>query len=169
MANTPNQYGQAQYGVNVYGEVVIPSTLPGPCLTDQPGYCQTYTRFQFSGVNLGLYIFDLNPTNYTPFPQRTTQSYKTILNFDDTVDEQYDKIDMTLTWNEMSESMWNYILPYTRKNVDGTSESLYFWDGNFGRACGKKVKIESFNGQLHGGNTPIKRFNVSLRIRIAYT
>lgn len=170
MAGITLLYGVGRYGVNVYGDVggsgVQPTPTPiEPCLSEQPGYCPTYTRFQFSGVNLGLYIFELNPTNYDIYPQRTTKSYSHTLGHDTTIDQNYDKIEISISWREMSESMWQSIIPYSRKLVDGTSEDLYFWDANLGRFCGRRVKLEEFSAQLVGGNNPIKRFNVNAKLR----
>lgn len=161
-------YGESIYGEDLYGDgpPYIP-ILPISPYGIQSGYCPQYLRFQFSGIRLPLYIFDQNPISYDGYPQRTTQSYKNLINPDPTIDEPYQKIEMTMTWDRMPESMWNAILPYTRKKVDGSSEPLYFWDGQIGRFKEGRIKVESFRGEVRGGYFPIDRFNVSLKMRVS--
>ncbi len=162
-------YGYGIYGQNVYSLVAGPTNTgvtPTGIYNIQNGYCPLYLRFQFSGINLGLYVFDLNPSTYMPFPQRTTQQYQTILDFNPTVDESYQKIELNMTWDQMPEKMWTAMLPYSRKNVDGTSENLYFWDGTIGRCRETSVKIESLRGEIRAGWDPIDRFSVSLKMRL---
>lgn len=130
-----------------------------------PGFCPDYLRFQLSGVNLGLYIFDVNPTNYDIYPKRATGGYSTIMDSDPTVNRDYMKYEVTLRWRRMSERMWNQLQPYSRKNVDGTSETMYFWDAQFNRFFEKQVRIEMLEGRILAGNLPIDRFDVKLRIR----
>ncbi len=162
-------YGQAFYGEDIYGEVVQFVPAPANGYTEQAGYCPKYLRFQISGINMGLYVFDINPTSYDGFPQRTTQSYRNILGFDPTVDKNYDKIEIDMSFEQMPESMWNSLLPYSRKKVDGTSEDLYLWDSHAGRFQGNKMRIEAMRGEVKGGYFPIDRFNVSMKIRVALT
>ncbi len=156
-------YGYGIYGQDVYGVLEEPITTGIYLL--QSGYCPQYLRFQFSGVTLPLYVFHLNPSSYDPYPQRTTQSYRAITNFDPTVDEDYKKIEIDMSWTRMSEIMWESIYPYTRKKVDGTSEPLYFWDGTIGHYKGSLIKLEYFKGEVKAGTDPIDRFNVSMKIR----
>lgn len=157
-------YGYAFYGQDVYGLFEEPVTTG--IYLEQDGYCPRYLRFQFSGVNtLPLYVFDLNPSSYDSYPQRNTQSYKTILNYDPTSDEDYKKLEFTMSWDRMPETMWFSMLPYTRKKVDGTSELIYFWDGNIGHYKATSVRIESFRGEVRAGYDPVDRFNVSIKLR----
>ncbi len=159
-------YGFAIYGEDVYGDGANPiPVVITDCLSEQPGYCPAYVRFQFSGVNLGLYIFEQNPLSYDIYPQRTTQKYAYILNNDRTIDETYKKLEIGLSWDYMPESMWNSIMTYSRKKVDGTSEALYFWDANLGRFCGRQVKIEGMTSEVRAGYDPPHRFNVSFKLR----
>ncbi len=158
-------YGFGVYGEDVYGEVPEPIVSATGTYNVQNGYCPRYLRFQFSGVNLGLYIFEINPTEYDVYPQRTTQSYKTILDPDLTVDESYIKLELSMKWDFMTENMWQSITPYSRKKVDGTSEILYFWDGSINRFLEKQVKVEAFAGELRGGYFPVCRHNVSVKLR----
>ncbi len=154
-------YGVAVYGDDLYGDginIYPNGNNPYPI---QSGYCPQYLRFQFSGIALPLYIFDQNPLNYDGYPQRTTQSYKNIMNSDPTIDEPYEKVEINMTWDHMSEAMWNAIMPYTRKKVDGSQENLWFWDGTIGRFREVRVKIESFRGEVRGGYFPIDRFTQS--------
>lgn len=169
MADELNHYGVAQYGYDTYGDIPPVGgavVFPYP---EVPGYCPQYLRFQLSGINQGLYVFELNPSSYDPYPQRSTQSYKTIINYDKTIDQQYNKLEIELQWDEMSEAMWNSLLPFSRKRVDGTSEAFYFWDSHINRFNGHRVKIESLKGEVKAGYTPINRFNVSMKIRVANT
>lgn len=165
MADNLNTYGRAQYGVDTYGGAVPAPVSSTACLDAQPGYCPSYVRFQFSGVNLGLYIFELNPSTYDIYPQRTTQSYSYVNEVYGTIDEDYMKLEIDLFWNLMPYQMYQDIKVYSRKLVDGTSEDLYFWDANMGRFCGKKVKIEEFEGRVIGGYYPIDRHSVRLKLR----
>lgn len=159
-------YGYSEYGANVYGDGLEPQPANlTTCLTDQPGFCPVYTRFQLSGINLGLYIFEQNPLTYDVYPQRNTQKYSYILNSDNTVDQTYEKMEIQLTWDSMTEAMWNNLMVYSRKKVDGSSETLYFWDANQGRFCGKQIKMEGITAEVRGGFDPITRFNVAVKIR----
>ncbi len=159
-------YGYGLYGSNVYGVI---AGAPAPVVTGiyviQDGYCPRYLRFQFSGIALPLYVFDINPSNYDAYPQRTTQQYQNILNFNPTVDENYNKIEIDMSWDRIPENMWEMLYPYTRKRVDGTSEPLFFWDGDVGRARESRVKVEYFKGEVSAGEDPIDRHNVSMRLR----
>lgn len=161
-------YGFAVYGSDVYGEWAddVPATTTGIYVV-QDGYCPRYLRFQFSGATLPLYVFEVNPSEYNPYPQRTTQQYQTVLNFNPTVDENYNKIEMSMAWQRMPESMWEAIYPYTRKKVDGTSEDLYLWDGEIGHFRETRIKVENFKGEVKGGYDPVDRFTVSMAFRIA--
>ncbi len=91
-------YGYGAYGQNVYGMLAGPTPVITGIYVQQNGYCPLYLRFQFSGIALPLYVFEQNPTEYDAYPQRTTQSYRTIDNFDPTVDEEYRKIEITMAW-----------------------------------------------------------------------
>ena len=168
MADNQNFYGVATYGNDTYGnaEPINPNTIVIP-YPEVPGYCPQYLRFQLSGVKQGLYVFELNPSSYDPYPQRTTQSYKNITVFEHTIDAPYNKLEIDMHWDEMSNNMWNSLIPYSRKNVDGTSENLYFWDSHVNRFQGHRVKIESLRCDLKGGHYPLTRFNVSMKIRVA--
>lgn len=166
MADNYNYYGVATYGNDTYGDIApAVIVIGGNCLSEQPGFCPVYTRFQFSGVNLGLYIFEINPTSYDIYPQRNSKSYNYINNVSKIMDASYIKLEIDIRWDNMPEDMWNSIKTYSRKKVDGSSEVLYFWDANLGRFCGRQVKIEEFTTELHGGYNPINRFNVSLKMR----
>lgn len=166
MADNYNYYGVATYGNDTYGDIAPAIiVIGGDCLSEQPGFCPVYTRFQFSGVNLGLYIFEINPTSYDIYPQRASKSYTYINEFSNIIDADYNKLEISIEWANMPESMWNSIKTYSRKKVDGRSEDLYFWDANMGRFCGRKVKIEEFSADLKGGWNPINRFSVSLKLR----
>ncbi len=127
--------------------------------------CKFYERFQISGVNLGVYKFDVNPSSYDPFPAKTTQFYKSVNSFNSTVDQVYTKIELTMGWDIMQESMWNDLLPYYRKNTDGTSEGLYFYDSNIGNFNWTKIQVIDLRAQAMAGNDPIYRTKVSFRIR----
>lgn len=158
-------YGYGIYGQNVYGTLDEAPNITTGIYVVQNGYCPLYLRFQFSGATLPLYVFDVNPSTYDPYPQRTTQSYNLILNFDTTIDQDYKKIEINMQWDRMPEAMWEAIYPYTRKKVDGTSESLYFWDGAIGHYKESLIKIEDFQGEVRAGLDAIDRFNVSMRLR----
>lgn len=159
-------YGYGIYGQDVYGDgFQEPISATTGVYLVQNGYCPRYLRFQFSGATLPLYVFDLNPSSYDPYPQRTTQSYSLILNFDTTIDQDYNKIEVSMNWDRMPETMWESLLPYTRKKVDGTSERLYFWDSTIGRARESLVKVEEFQGEVVAGETPIDRHSVSMKLR----
>ncbi len=159
-------YGEALYGDDLYGEGqnIYPIVITD-CLSEQSGYCPAYVRFQFSGVNLGLYIFEQNPLSYDIYPQRTTKAYSYIIDSNTTVDETYKKIEIELRWDYMPESMWNQIMTYSRKRVDGRSEELYFWDANLGRFCGRQVKMEGISAEVRGGYNPPARHNVVFKLR----
>lgn len=156
-------YGDSLYGYDLYGDGAFLSNPPLVYAT--PGKCPDYLRFQFSGINLGLYVFEINPSKYDVYPQRNTQSYKTILDFDPTSDEEYNKIEINMSWDQMSAKMYADILPYSRKKVDGSSEQLYFWDANVRRFFEGQIKVEALHGELRAGFAPPDRFNVSLRLR----
>lgn len=127
--------------------------------------CFDYTRFAFSGVNLGLYALDINPDKYIPYPQRNTQEYHVIAGSDPTVNQDYNKILVSMSWGFMPEEMWNDLLPYTRKNYAGQSDTIYFWDNPIGRFSGIQVKITKFEGKTIAGNRPIDRYDISLELR----
>lgn len=166
MADELNHYGAAVYGSDTYGDIPpVNPTIVIACLEQQPGYCPEYIRFQLSGVNLGLYIFELNPTEYDIYPQRRTQAYSHVNNFNGTIDSDYNKLEIELKWTNMPASMWEAISVYSRKKYDGTSEDLYFWDANFGRFCGRRIKLEEFRADVRGGYDPINRMNVSVLLR----
>ena len=118
-----------------------------------------------SGVNLGLYIFDVNPTNYDIYPQKRTQGYDTILDSDPTISKTYKKFTIKVTWQEVPHYMWNQLEPYARKNVAGVSEDICFWDADFQRFQGSQIKIEELEGTARGGNLPVDRYDVSMLIR----
>lgn len=163
------KYGEgSRYGQSLYGDGFYIPPPPSGLYPPQAfsGACPTYQRFALSGLNLPLYIFELNPDSYDSYPQRTTQSYKTILDFDPTIDETYKKIELSMGWTEMSDAMWSSLLTYSRKLVDGTSEPLYAWDSTVNHLNGTLIKIEQLKGQVQGGNAPVKRFSVSLKLRI---
>lgn len=159
--------GNGVYGYSLYGDVGNPG--PEPVVTGiyniQDGYCPRYLRMQFSGSILPLYVFQINPSVYDAYPQRNTASYKTILNFDPTIDETYKKLEITLQWDRMPQQMWNDILPYSRKKVDGTSERLLFWDAGVGHYKESLMKLEYLKGEVRAGEDPVDRHNVSLKLR----
>ena len=167
------QYGRNKYGAGTFygpGTYLTPQTGVQPvqstqCLVQQSGFCSQYVRFQFSGAQLGLYVFDVNPTVYNQYPQRTTQAYNTILNSYPTIDETYNKLEIDLKWNRMPYGMWSIIKNYALKNTDGTSNTLYFWDANMGRFCGSTVKIEAFQADLDAKQATMDRMNVSIKLR----
>ncbi len=144
-------------------------TPPGPILPTgyfpQDGYCPKYLRFQFSGVDLGLYIFDINPSNYDPYPKRTTKSYQTILSSDPTIDETYIKINETMTWDRIPYTMWQRLSEFSNKKVDGTSDIIYFWDGEIGKYREAPIKVEGLKGDIMAGYDPIEVFSVSIELR----
>ena len=161
----------AIYGISLYG----PPSIYGPGTGVPPPtgwfntktWCWDYPRFALSGVNIGYYEFEINPTSYNVYPQRDTQTYATIMNSTPTIDQPYEKLVIEMTWAYMSENMWIKIKPYARKKVDGTSDNTYFWDANFGRFSQGKVKIEDLKGEVQGGYDPPDRKNVSLKLRVS--
>ncbi len=130
-----------------------------------PGYCPDYLRFQLSGINLGLYTFEINPSNYNIFPQKRTGGYATILDPDPTVEEDFNKLEIQVSWKRMPLKMWEQIEAYSRKEVDGTSEDMWFWDANTGRFTGNKVKVEKLSARVRGGTEPLDRFDVKMSLK----
>jgi len=166
----PATYGIALYGQILYGNTLVPTPTPGGSgyLFDPP-YCPVYQRFMFWGENLGYYMFEMNPRDYDPRPQRDTQVYQVIADTNPTFDKDYNKMVVNMSWEYMPERMWNAILPYMRKKVDGSSEALYFYDAQITNFNWTKVKVEALRGEARGGYEPVHRFNVSLKLRVATT
>lgn len=157
------QYASSLYGNSVYGlGTGVPVTS-----CSEPTNCFVYDRFVLSGVNLGAYIFDLNPTKYDGFRRPEVKSYATVMSTNPTIDVPYNKIPIELSWDQMPQAMWDEILPYARKYRDGTSEDIYFWDGAISGMQGIRVRIEDLKGEVRGGYEPVHRFNVSMKLRIA--
>lgn len=127
--------------------------------------CPNYSRMKISGVTLGEYVFPVNSSTYDIYPARTTQSYRAINNFEPTIDQVYNKIEIKLNWNIMDSMMWSDLLPYARKNVDGTSDILYFWDGGIGRFSASTIKVTSLKARAIAGFNPIHRHNIEFVIK----
>ncbi len=128
--------------------------------------CINYPRFQLNSTDLGIYVFEINPSTYDVFPSRTTRPYTTIQSSDPTVDQDYNKIDVVYRWDYMSESMWNDIYPYYAKNVDGTSLiGLTFSDATIGRFSNTPITVCKFTGTTQAGYFPVDRFSVEMIIR----
>jgi hypothetical protein len=120
-----------------------------------------------SGVSLGAYTFELNPMQYDPFRRRETKVYQVVMSTNPTVDEDYRKTPIEISWDYMPQNMWDALVPYARKRRDGTSEDIYFWDGAISGFQGQRVRIEDLRGEVRGGYDPVCRWNVSMKIRIA--
>lgn len=156
------RYGLSNYGVGLYG---VETPVEAIC---EPDYSRiVYTRFAFSGVNLGYYPFEINPTSYNAYPQRTTKAYDIINGVNPTIDEDYNKLIIDMSWGWMPERMWNKLVPYARKKVDGTSENTYFWDLDIARFNGVKIRVENLKAEARAGSDPVDRFNVSLQLRVS--
>lgn len=150
----------------IWDEDVYEAAISTTGVYSTPGFCPAdYLRFKFSGVNLGEYIFEINPTSYNVYPQRDTSAYSMITDTDPTIDKSYIKHEINISWNRISQDMWAELEAFARKRVDGTSEDLYFWDGSIGRFSCSRVKIERLRGEVLGGRDPIERDGVSFMLR----
>ena len=56
-------------------------------------------------------------------------------------------------------------MSYSRKNLDGRSEDLYFWDGDIAAFNGAKIRVVELKGGLAGGYDPIDGTSVSMTRR----
>lgn len=157
-------YGVSVYGVGLYGVDAPPSSgvpIDIPITTA----CVLYDRFVISGVNLGKYSFDVNPSDYDPYPVKDTNSYRTIMDADPTIDFDYNKFEISLSWNRMPEQQFYELESFSRKNTDGRSENIYFWDGAIGSFNGAQIRVISFEAGAGAGFVPIDRTRARMLIR----
>lgn len=152
------KYGSSKYGAGKYGTETA-------CV--EPAFCLNYDRFVLSGVNLGSYTFEINPTRYDPYRRQEPQVYSVVMSTNPTVDVPYEKLPIDISWDYMPERMWNAILPYARKYRDGSSENIYLWDGGISGIQGQRIRIEDIKAEVRGGVEPVHRYNVSMKIRMA--
>lgn len=80
-------------------------------------------------------------------------------------DIDYSKHEITMSWNLMTWDMWEDLESYYRKNIDGRSEKMYFWDGKIGEYTQQQIQVVSFDGNVVGGVEPIDRMDVNMVIR----